>query len=573
MSSWSARIEGMIHPGAASDAFLLPLHRNFLIFCFASGAGALLVLPLHLALAGPPQIAVLLVLAWMLSQWPLALYLSQSGNIDRAVGVSASLFACFLAGICMLTGGLGSFALPWLLVPPIEAAFSTRKKTAISVTAISAALLALIAAVHYSMPVEQGAQTEIRFLAIAAALIYFGVLALRVAADRNRARRKVASADMKRQLISQSVSDVFCEIDPEGEIRIAGGPVSDYFGSTSAVGSEDWLFQRLHVADRPLYLTRLSDTRLSGAASSFEVRMRVGSSLPGEEGQAEYRRVEMQLRDLQTGDGSTGTDKTRIFLKISLPDKNTGEQGRVYGSEAQVDKTDRISRAIVEGANSEAADALSRIDLQSERLRKLVDAGDFSTLRDVAQLIGETSKSCVDTLDLSSRFNTESADDAGPNYETVDLDSLLRRSAELIHSFQQLRNVEIEFPAQTRLPEILADEDLMQKALVFVLYEIAESAGSCAKITVTLHEENTNAELTFGVSNRASSLSWNSAGSRAVFEFANELLERTGAAVEIQSTLGHGDTVVLRLPKRTRKQVPTHSQVSDFDRQPMAKSA
>ncbi|MBO6508176.1 MAG: hypothetical protein JJ979_06785, partial [Roseibium sp.] len=80
----------------------------------------------------------------------------------------------------MLTGGLGSFALPWLLVPPIEAAFSTRKKTAISVTAISAALLALIAAVHYSMPVEQGAQTEIRFLAIAAALIYFGVLALRV---------------------------------------------------------------------------------------------------------------------------------------------------------------------------------------------------------------------------------------------------------------------------------------------------------------------------------------------------------------------------------------------------------
>ena len=110
----------MIHPAAAADSFLAPIHRSLLMSCLLSGTVALFILPLHLALAGPPHVATLLVLAWMLCQWPIAHYLSRTGAMNTTIALSSGLFASFVAAVCLMTGGESSFALLWLLIPPVD---------------------------------------------------------------------------------------------------------------------------------------------------------------------------------------------------------------------------------------------------------------------------------------------------------------------------------------------------------------------------------------------------------------------------------------------------------------------
>ncbi|CAN0603064.1 unnamed protein product, partial [Ectocarpus sp. 12 AP-2014] len=90
-----SQLSGLVYPAVLGDPLQEPRHRSFLAGCLGGGAIALLILPLHLALIGPTSLPVALVLAWMLGQWPLAMYLSQTGNLERAHAFSAALFGIF----------------------------------------------------------------------------------------------------------------------------------------------------------------------------------------------------------------------------------------------------------------------------------------------------------------------------------------------------------------------------------------------------------------------------------------------------------------------------------------------
>jgi two-component system, cell cycle sensor histidine kinase DivJ len=572
-SDWRSHVDGMIHPCAAADPFLLPLHRSFLIFCFVGGTAALLVLPLHLALAGPPQVAMILVLAWMLSQWPLALYLSQSGDLDRSIGLSASLFACFISAICFLTGGIESFALPWLLIPPVEAAFSAQRKTAVWVTALCLGLLASIAVIFPRLPEFTAMAMEIRLLATFAALIYVGVMAQRVSLDRKRARSAVRTSELKRQLMSQSVSEIFCELDAEGNLQVVGGPVANLFGAIHSSVGDDWLFQRLHVADRPLYLTKLSDVRNGGAISTFEVRMRVGTTVPGERGQAEYQQLELQLRSFQADVSSPEASSDKIFLKIRILDGNESSNGGRAVASSIVTRTDRISGSIIENANAEARAAFSRINFQTEQLGKFAEANDATSIRDTARQIDEASKSGTVSLNTVSEFVPGAEDLQEQDYASVDVGISLRQSLKIVSLAASQHGVEINIGALGDLPRVLSDEKLMHKALCYILHEMVETSGSSAVVDVSGNAEQSFVEITFSVSNRMSSLSWNSADSRPVLDFANRLLEKSGASVSIQTILGHGDNIVLRLPRRTQRAAYSSSSGVLPDIRPIAKTA
>jgi two-component system, cell cycle sensor histidine kinase DivJ len=573
MSGWRAHVDGMIHPQAATDPFLSPLHRSFLVFCFVSGTAALLVLPLHLALAGPPQVAMILVLAWMLSQWPLALYLSQSGNLDRSIGLSASMCACFISAICFLTGGMASFALPWLLIPPVEAAFSTQRKTAVLVTVLCAVLLASIAVIQPRLPEFAALALEVRLIATLAALIYVGVMAQRVSLDRRRARYAVQNSELKRQLMSQSVSEIFCELDTEGNLQVVGGPAADLFGAMPSSIGDDWLFQRLHVADRPLYLTKLSDVRNGGAISTFEVRMRIGASVPGERGHAEFRQLEMQLRSIQAAVSSSEASNDKILLKIRVLAGSEIRSTDGSLSSGFVARTDRISGSIIENANTEAREAFSKINLQAERLGKFAETNDFTSIRETARQIDDASKSGTVLLKTVAEFVPGAEDLQEQDYASVDVGISLRQSLKLVSQAASQHEVEIDVGSIGDLPPVLSDEKLLHKALCYILHELVETSGNRAVVDISGNAEQSFVEVTFSVSNRASSLSWNSADSRPVLDFANRLLEKSGASVSVQTLLGHGDNIVLRLPRRTQRAACSSSASVLADIRPIAKTA
>jgi cell cycle sensor histidine kinase DivJ len=273
-TTWASRIDGMIHPDAVSDPLTGPLHRSFLVGCFFSGAVALFVLPLHLALAGAPHSAAVLMLAWMLGQWPLALYLSRSGNLERAITISSVLFAVFTGVICALTGGAQSFAVIWLLIPCLEAAFAGQRRTAVITTGFCAAVYVGLFFLPAGGPIAFGLPAALDPVATLAAVLYAGLLACRLISDRSRTKTLIKNATEDFQTMGQAVSGVVCEVQSNGDMRLLGGPARRLFGPAFASNGPDWIFTRLHVTDRPAYLTRLSEARHDGLASELVLRVR-----------------------------------------------------------------------------------------------------------------------------------------------------------------------------------------------------------------------------------------------------------------------------------------------------------
>jgi len=547
----------MIHPEPAADPFLAPLHRSFLIGSFVCGALALLVLPLHLALAGPPHAAMLLVLSWMLSQWPLALYLSRSGALDRAVGLSSGLFACVVTAVCFLTGGAGSFALIWLIVPPVEASLATNRKTMFGVTALCVLLLAAIVAVPVSLTHFEPLPWPVRILSTFAALIYAGVLANRILLDRKQAREAVNSSSRERQLVSQSVSEVLCELDADRAVRVIGGPVRQMLGMASpfsGASSEllpggDWLFSRLHVADRPLYLTRLADVRHTGSSARFEVRLRVGASNPGDVGQADYKRLEFYLRTVEADVLTEGGNGKRTLLSIRDAEMaNPDELFIPAGLEAP--GTEKISRALQDHASGEAKAAFADIISQSARLETENWDPSQEGFGDAVLNIKKAGETGLAALNAVSEFGQGREAGAELEYRSVDLNASLDRCARLLKPIADRFGVDLEVEPFPNAPEILADGKLLRQSLCLVLSDMIETAGNGAVVNMAGVTVPSGPQILLAVKNRKSCLSWSAENSKPVLRFANGLFERIGGSLSLQTMLGHGESVVLRLPSR-----------------------
>ncbi len=532
---WVVRVDGMIHPAAASDPFLAPLHRSFLISSFASGAAALIVLPLHLALAGPPHAAVLLVLTWMVSQWPLALFLSRSGGLNRVIGLSSGLFACLVAGICLLTGGTGSFALVWLLVPLMETAFSTDRRTPVLLTLLCGALLAGIALMP--LPATQIAvpDANVPFYATLGALLYTGVLCFRLTLDRLLALRVERRSQETLQRVGQGMSDVVCELSADGAIRILAGPITKLIGPLPIADGEDWLFPRLHVADRPLYLTCLSSARHSGDTRSLTVRFRVGASQPGEIGQADYIDLALTLRPTGLA-GSLATEPEHsLLLTLSadvrdVPETRTPADGEFPAG--------RLSRSLVEFSDPEPEEAIA----DRKHHGRQTDPVPVSA----ASPLGESLPTGRMAFESAADTEREPLDARDPGMS--DITASLEQCRDLLAPVAARRGVMLDLAAGADLPMVAARPKCVRQALYFLLADMIETCGEGALLTVSTEISATGLDCLLTVRNRPSGMPWCVDGSELVFDSASKLLVQTGGSLSVRSMKGAGDCVVVHLP-------------------------
>ncbi|GAB4514673.1 MAG: ATP-binding protein [Roseibium sp.] len=510
----------MVHPEVASDSFLAPLHRSFLISCFISGGAALIVLPLHLALAGPPHAVVLLVLSWMLGQWPLALYLSRSGDLDRAIGLSAGLFACLVAAICFLTGGAQSFALMWLLLPPIESAFGTGRKTSLAVTGLCAGLFAMLALLplpQMQVPVPAG---NLPLVTSLAAILYAGVLSLRLTLDRRLVQQTFSTSEARLRDIGLALSEVVCELDADGSVRVLAGPAIQVLGHCPQGEGDDWLFPRLHVADRPLFLKQVSDTRHDRETRVLNVRVRVGASRPGEAGRADYRPMELTLHPSKP-DRSTGECGAPLLLTL----RNAGDADAGHGAatvpaafnETEAVRTRSVAEIAMAGARL-ARDGLERPAVAAARTHS-----------------GSSRRSA----DMSAETATDTATDTG---------TCLRQCRDLLMPVAARRGVLVELAAGEDLPAVAVDGKLLRKALYVVLADMIDTCAEGAVVTLSAGVQTGRLDCAMSVLNRQSGLIWSAAGSRSSLDVAGRLLERTLARMSVRETRAQGDCVIVQLP-------------------------
>lgn len=482
------QLDGFIHPSVTDDPWQRPRHKAFLAGCFVSGAAALVVLPLHLALMGPTSLPMTLLLAFLLGQWPLALYLTQSGNLERAYGFSSALFAAFLAGMCALTGGLASFALVWFAAVPMEAALSGARRIIVAVCGLCAVLLALLAVLP-ALPVAYGGKSStVMLLSSLAACIYMTVLALRLAVEQRRARQLMGAGERRWHQLNASTEELACRCTADGSVKLLGGPLEPLLGFSARQARGDWFFQRLHVADRPAYLSALADARTADAPIRLDVRLRKGSTLPGEAGIAEYVWLTAQFKQPATANGASqnGFDDSDVILTLADRDQAAQASARSTGSEAAVATTARPQVPQQTAANADLEKPLADIVSYADLLcQSPAEASNWAQQREYAELIHRSGLEVLQAVQNRTEASRLQQGERGLTIEPVDLEGVLESCRAMLTAVAANGKVTLDLTGDFDFPRIPADRRALRQIALDLLSHAISSAKPGGSVLVT----------------------------------------------------------------------------------------
>jgi cell cycle sensor histidine kinase DivJ len=481
----SGYLDGFVHPAVAEDAWQKPRHKMFLASSLVSGSAALVVLPLHLALAGPTTLPTTMMLAFLLGQWPLALFLAQSGNLERAYGYSAAYFSVFLTGLCALTGGLSSFALIWFATVPMEAALSGCRRIITMVCGLCIACLVFLGAGPVPAPAWEAAFPVSMLTSVLAACGYMTLLALRLAFEQRQAKAMLTvSADKWRQL-NDSTTEIACVCRPDGEISLLGGPLERLVGLTPRQARGDWLFRRLHVGDRPLYLTAMADARGSEAPVTLKARVRIGATSPGEEGTAEYRWMSLQFRR----SGQAGLPRTdslsaeqTLVLVVAECDAPRGE----------TEQGGQKDNAIAGELEQPLADIVSYADMLWQ---STAQKGGLDREREYAERIHQSGLQILQTVQQDAGSSRLRSGRKGLEIEPVDLEAVIEGCRTTIEPVARKDDVHLEFTGGADLPSLPADRRALKQIALDLMSQAIETAGSGGSVLLVGRREDRGVAL------------------------------------------------------------------------------
>jgi two-component system, cell cycle sensor histidine kinase DivJ len=344
-------IDALLHPSARYDALTRARHHAFMAPRLLGSLAAFAAFPVYLAMRGAPTALEVAAFAWLIVPILLSWFLSRTGRYEGAHVLSSLAMAGLVMTLAVITGGIESFAAVWLVVVPFEAALSASRRVVAFASALALTCCALLIVLgHFQMLPSPEANPLLRgvFMAfgVASATLYAAGLAF-AAETLARASISLLYVEENRyRLLARNMSDVISRHRRNGAVQFISPAVETMLGAPVPRLLGHGLFDRVHVADRPAYLTALSDAARGGEARSVEFRVR--RDVPrGERDQTspvDFIWVEMRCRPLeQVSQTATGLEAEVVAVMRDVTDRKIQEQAldlaRTAAEQADAAKT------------------------------------------------------------------------------------------------------------------------------------------------------------------------------------------------------------------------------------------
>ena len=345
-------LDALLHPSARYDALTRARHRAFMAPRLLGSLAAFAAFPIYLATRGAPTALEVAAFAWLIAPILLSWFLSRTGRYEGAHVLSSLALTGLVMTVAMTTGGIESFAAIWLVVVPLEAALSASRRVVAFACALALACTALlIVSGHFDLlpaadvnPISRGI-----FMAfgVASATVYAAGLAFGAESLARTSVSLLYVEEDRYRLLARNMSDVISRHRRNGAVQFISPAVEAMLGTPVPRLLGHGLFDRVHVADRPAYLTALSDAARGGEARSVEFRVRRDAPRGGERGQnnqVDFIWVEMRCRPLDQAPGTTTSPEAEVVAVMrDVTDRKIQEQAldlaRTAAEQADASKT------------------------------------------------------------------------------------------------------------------------------------------------------------------------------------------------------------------------------------------
>jgi cell cycle sensor histidine kinase DivJ len=292
-------LDALLHPSACHDALAAARHRAFMAPRMLGCLAAFAAFPVYLAIRGAPDAIEVAAFSWLIAPVLLCWYLSRTGGLESACVLSSLAFAGLVTTVALATGGIESFATLWLVALPLEASLSGSRRVVAFASALALCCAAGLIAIGYSgmLPQTGAATPGLVAAGIISATLYAAVVSFGAEALSRTGVALLNSEEQRYRLLARNMSDVISRHRDNGAVQFISPAVEALLGTPVSRLLGHGLFDRVHVADRPAWLTALSDAAHGGEGRSVEFRIRRDGRARG--AHAGFIWVEMRCRPLE----------------------------------------------------------------------------------------------------------------------------------------------------------------------------------------------------------------------------------------------------------------------------------
>ena len=581
-------IDALVHPAARQDALTAARHRAFIAPRLLGSFAALAAFPVYLTLRGVPSAPEILIFAWLISPILIAYFLSRTGRYEGAHVLSSLALTSLVGALAFNTGGIVSFAAIWLVIVPLEAALSaSRRVVAVaSIFALGTAGLLLLLKLADLLPAASAAESQqgvLAALGVISAALYATGLALGAESLAQKSFWLLYAEEDRYRLLARNMTDVITRHGRNGAVLFVSPAAEPLFGVKANDLLGHGLFDRVHVADRPAYLTALGDAAARGEIKSVEFRIRRDSTGNAAPRDLQFIWIEMRCRPLDRAASDGVHDDMREVVAV-LRDISTRKmhEEELEAARAEADAVSAAKSRFVATMSHELRTPLNVIIGFSEMLAKEASLVlDAPRREEYARLINESGHHLLSVVNGILDMSKIEAGNFEITPEPFAPARAIMHCRDLLELKAREAGVDLVTQIADDLPEIFADKRAVNQILLNLLSNAIKFTDRGGRIIVSATREGPCVLFTVedtGVGIDAEDLPRVGAPffqARATHERRHEgtglgisivkgLVKLHGGEVDIRSRLGEGTRVTVRLPidseclrlAETRRNVP-----------------
>jgi cell cycle sensor histidine kinase DivJ len=481
-------VDALVHPSAQRDALTAARHRAFIAPRLLGSFAALAGFPVYIAFRGVPSMLELGVFGWLVAPILIAYFLSRTGRYESAHVMSSLSLTALVAVVAWCTGGLGSFAAIWLVVVPLEAALSaSRRVVALAATfALAAAgLLLVLSALGLQPPATTMANEHgaLAALSIIAAALYATGLALG-AEQLTRTSVGLFNAEEERyRLLARNMTDVITRHGRNGAVLFASPAAEPLFGVRGSELAGHGLFDRVHVADRPAYLTALADAAALGEDRSVEFRIRRGGDAEAPSGYFAW--IEMRCRPLEPASKTANTSGREVVAVLRDVTERKVQERALEIARNESERINNAKGRFLATMSHELRTPLNAIIGFSDMLMNVALNFDPARKIEYAKVINESGHHLLSVVNGILDMSKMESGNFQITPEPFAPASAIKSCCDLLMLKAQEAGIELKQRIAADLPEIVADRRAVNQILINLISNAIKFTPPGGRISVS----------------------------------------------------------------------------------------
>jgi len=568
----------LVHPSAQQDALTAARHRAFIAPRLLGSVVALASFPAYLLVRGTPSAAELVIFAWLVVPILIAYFLSRTGRYESAHVLSSLALTGLVTAVAALTGGITSFAAIWLVVVPLEASLSaSRRVVAIASTfALAAAGLLVLASELDLLPAsEPSGHAALATFGVVSAALYAVGLALGAEALARTSFWLLYAEEDRYRLLARNMTDVIARHGRDGALLFVSPAAKSLFGCGVADLHGHGLFGRVHVADRPAYLSAFGDTAALGEDRSVEFRVRCdGADTPG--APPRYVWIEMRCRPLEQSSVAAGAHARREVVAVlrDVTERKLQERA-LEEARTEAERANAAKSRFLATMSHELRTPLNAIIGFSDMLKKeSVLMLDAARRNEYAGLINDSGHHLLAVINGVLDMSKIETDNFEITPEPFAPGQVIAGCCDLLALRASEAGVVLEKLPGGELPEMIADKRALSQILLNLLSNAIRFTDRGGKVTVGTHAEagtinfivedngvgiNEEDLARVGEPYFQARVSYDRrhGGTGLGLSIVKGLVRLHGGEIDIRSRVGEGTRVNVRLPLDCERALPS----------------